>query len=899
MTNFISLHNHTDFSILDSLSTTKDLFLKAKELEQSALAITDHGSIAAAWDALKISKSTGVKLIIGCECYFKNDLNNNDEKLKHIILLAKNAIGYRNLLTLNKRGFDQNSLIGKRVYSIIDWKLLEEYSEGLICLTACGNGIINQLLINKKFDEAEKAVLRLKDIFKDNFALEIQPHNMKRGSTFYNDEIDQKFFNHKLIELGKKHNIKVVPTCNTHYINKEDHVTHDVLLAIGSHQPIYSNFRLKYTVPDFYLKSGDDVKSFFSRNYGDDFANEICENTMYFAKMCENPKWIDPKFSNPSGKELPSFPVKNELDYNEFKNWLEDKPDYIKSLSEDKAYLRYKVDFLFKDRIIKDNIQEQKIQEYKDRIEKEFDTLETLDLCSYMLITADFLNFARQNNISIGPGRGSAGGSYIAYLLNIHKADSIKYDLVFERFHNKLKLATSDIDNDIAASNRDQVITYVRNKYGDEHVAYVSNVNRNTPKIYIKDIARACELGGSREEGIRIGAMVADCIAADIHSIDEALAKAPLFCEYCKRYPEFIKHKSICNLPRAVSTHAAGIIVASRPLVGLVPVRRDKEGSLSIEYDKEKAEDNGLVKIDFLGLKTLDVIDITYNLIKSTGKPVPEINFEEYDEKTYNLISSGNTLCVFQFGTSTGTIDLCKKIKPKNIEDLAVITTLARPASAEIRNDFILTRQGEKEISLLHPKLQNAFKNTFGFPLYDESLLILAKDIAGWDLGEADKLRKLTKEKGKNPAKAKKWKEEFIQGAVNNNIDLKDAEDIWTKVVEPYGKYSFNKSLYEHQSINVYDKNGDFLQAKPIKDINFGDYLKSRDEDTKKDIFIKVKDKHDHGKLPLVEVELESGEKIKCTMNHKFRVKENGQMLPLWKIIKDGLSIVVGTADLK
>ena len=793
MTDFVSLHNQTDFSILDSLISPKALLSRAKELGQSAISVTDHGTLAAAWDAFKASKELGIKLIIGCECYFQDSYNSED-KLRHIVLLAINAIGYKNLLILNKKGFDHNTFQGKRVYSVLDWNLLQQYSEGIICLTACGNGILSQLLMKGKFDEAERTLLKLKELFNDRLGIEIQPNNMKRMANAYNDEIDQQFLNRKLIELGKKHQVKIVPACNAHYLNKDDHDVHDVLLSIGSHQPKYSNFRLKYTVPDFYLKSGEEVKNFFSRNYGEEFSEEICANTLYFANMCENPNWIDPKYSNPSGKELPVFPVKDEPNYQEFTEWLSHQSDYIKNLSEDKSYLRFIVDNEFPKRLERDHIPNDMIQLYKDRIEKEFDTFETLDLSSYMLITADFLNFARKNNISVGPGRGSAGGSYVAYLLNIHEADSIKYDLVFERFHNKLKLATSDIDNDIAPSGRDIVIDYVRKKYGEDHVAHVSNMNRNTPKVYIKDIARACELGGGRAEGITVGNAAAECIPSDVHSIEEGIEKYPLFAEYCVKYPEFVNYKDICNKPRAVSTHAAGVIVAGRPLIGLVPLRRDKDGVLAIEYDKDKAEENGLVKIDFLGLKTLDIIDNTLRLVKESGKEVPEINVEEYDEKTYNLISSGNTFGVFQFGTSGGTIDLCKRIKPKSIEDLAIITTLARPASAEIRDEFISTREGKKPVSLLHESLENAFSKTFGYPLYDESLLILAKDVAGWDLGEADKLRKLTKEKGKNPAKAKKWKEEFIEGSMKNSLTKQEAENIWVKVVEPYGRYSFNKS---------------------------------------------------------------------------------------------------------
>ncbi len=898
MTNFVSLHNQTDYSILDSLISPKDLLMRAKELNQPAVAITDHGTLAAAWDAWKASKETGVKLIIGCECYFQDDASNTGEKFRHIILIAKNAIGYKNLLTLNKKGFDQSSFVGKRVYSVLDWKLLEQHTEGLICLTACGNGIISQLLMNKKYDEAEKTLLRLKDLFGDNLGIEIQPNNMKRGSNIYNDEIDQKFLNHRLIALGKKHNIKIVPTCNTHYLKKEDAATHDVFLAIGSHQTVFSNFRLKYSVPDFYLKSSDEVKAFFSRNYGDEFAEEICNNTIYFSDMCENPEWIDPKFSNPTGKELPVFPVKDEPDYETgYQKWLETAA-VPNNLAEDQMFLRYKCDQAFESRIKELNDENRK--QYLDRLEEELDVIEFHGFSSYMLIVADFIDWARKHDIAVGDGRGSVGGSLIGFLLGIHQADPIKYNLIFARFHNKEKSSFPDIDTDFAPSGRARVQEYLRNKYGADHVAHVSNVNTITPKVYVRDIARACELGGSRDEAIRIGNDVADCIPSDIHSIDDALARVPLFAEYCKKYPQFITYKEICGKYRAWSTHAGGIIISARPLTGLVPLRKDKDGALAIEYDKDKAEENGLVKMDTLGLSTLDIIGETYKIIKERGKIVPslQLDYDDQDITTYNLITGGDTFCVFQLGTSAGTIDLCRRIKPANINDLANINALARPSARDMRNDFIATRDGKKKMSLLHPKLGRAFNNTYGFGLYEESLMYLAQDVAGWSLHGADRLRKLTKEKGKNPKKVQQWRSEFIAGAIQVGVNEEIAKRIWDEVVDKFQGYGFNNCVFFLETVDIYDYDGKFLKTKTFEEVVVGDYIRSRDEKTKKDIFLMVVKKHDNKIQPLVEVELTTGEKVKCTMSHKFRVEETGEMLPLWKIIKDDLTIIVNTVGI-
>jgi len=790
MIDFVNLHSHTHFSILDALSSPKELFNRAKELNQSALAITDHGSLLAAHDSLKASKETGVKLIIGVEMYFVDDVANKDVRFRHIILLAKNAVGYKNLLTLNKKGFDNSVVYTKRVYPLIDWKLLREYSEGLICLTSCSNGILAQLLMLKKNDEAEKQLQQLVEIFGDDLGLEVQPNTLKRGSNLYNDVIEQVFVNRQIINLGKKFNVKVVPTCNVHYAKKEDAETHDVMLAIGSHQPVFSNFRLKYNCPDFYLKTGDEVKTFFERNYGEELATELCANTLYFANKCETPEWIDPKYSNPSGKELPEFPVKDEADYGEFCEWLIKQTEAIKELEEDKQFLRFRCEIAMKDYRVPQN----NIEEYKNRLEQELDVLYYCNAASYMLVVADYINWCRKNNVGIGPGRGSCGGSYVAYLLGIHEADPIQYGLVFERFYSKKRSALADVDADFSKKDRHKVINYITSKYGQDKVAAISNIITITPKVFVRDISRAHEFGGSRDEAVQVGNILADTIAADIKNIDEALTKAPLFAEYTKKYPETIKYKAICGKPRAAGQHAAGIIIGKRPLHTIVPTRIDKDGITLVEYDKDVSEENGLVKMDILGLSTLDIIDATNQLIKENGKEVPVINYDEFDQKTYDLITEGKTFGVFQFGTSEGTIDLCRKIKPKNIEDLALITTLARPASQEIREDFIKTREGKREVSLLHSLLKRAFEKTYGFPLYDESLLILAKDVAGWDLDEADKLRKLTKEKGKNPQKVKKWREEFIEGAAKNNVNEKVAEMIWENIIVPFGRYSFNKS---------------------------------------------------------------------------------------------------------
>lgn len=796
---FVSLHNHSHYSILDALPSPKELFFRAKELNQPAIALTDHGTFAGTWDAYKASKETGVKLIVGAEFYFLSDTAKKDEKMRHVILLAQNATGYRNLLSLNRKGFDAALVTGRKVLPLIDWKSIAEFSEGVTCLTACGNGIIGQHINSKNFDAAEADTKKLLDIFgKDNLGLEVQPHALNRTATPYHSSINQVFTNYHIIRLAEKFGIRVVPTTNTHYLKKEHASMHDVLLAIGAMQPTYSNARLKYNVPELYLKSYDEVKSFFSRNFGEKFAEEICGNTIYFADKCEVPDWIDPKFSNPNGKELPTFSVKEVDDYDQFQNWLSKQTDAVKSLAEDSAYLRYRCFNVFEKRM-KNKTSTLKEKEYIDRIEEELSVLDFQGFSSYMLIVADYIDWAKKNNIAVGPGRGSVGGSLIAYLLDIHKADPIRYGLIFARFQNRERSSPPDIDQDIATSGREAVIQYIQRKYGNDKVAFISNFSRITPKVYTRDIARSLEFGGSRKDAVRIGNQIADSISKESKNSIEfnELKSSPLFMEYVKRYPQLANNANILGKVRNFSTHAAALVISQRPLAGLVPVRKDKDNNQALEYEKYNTEENGLLKIDVLGLSTLDLIDSTINLVNATRESklkLEDIDFEDYDKKTYDLISRGDTFGVFQLGTSAATIELCKKIKPKNIEDLAIITTLARPAAKNIIDDFIKTREGKREFKLLHPSLRNAFEKTYGFGLFDESILQLGKDVAGWSLNESDRIRKLIKEKGKNPEKVKKLREEFIQGAMKNGIGQAMASRIWDEEISKFQGYTFNKS---------------------------------------------------------------------------------------------------------
>lgn len=809
MNQFVNLHTQTYYSLSDSMITPKSLFERIKELNQPAIGVCEHGTMFSAWDCYKEYKKTNIKLLIGCEFNFIDDLElaSSKQRLRHIILYAKNHEGYKNLLQLHRRANDFNLISGKKVYPRIDWNLLEQYSKNLVCLTSDANGILGQLINTRRIDEARNQAKRLKNIFENDLAFEIQPHAMKKQSTNYTDCIDQTLTNHTLIKFSKELNVKVVPTCDAHYLTPEQAETHDVLLAIGSGQPMRSNSRLRYTdhenriLPEFYLKTREQIVTFFSRLYGKS-AEEWCDNTLEIADTCEMPDWIDLKFSNPLGKELPDFPVKNQKDYDDYLTWLDVHSEYD-DLPEDGSYIRFKC-FTKLDTL---NIPQDLKQKYIDQINVELEVFDLKGINSYMEIVSDIINFCIESNIPKGPGRGSAGSSLVGYLLDIHKADPLRYNLVFERFYNKDKSAgDADIDMDFSTLYKKDIEKYICDKYGQNNVAAISNIITLKPKPYVRAIARVFQYGGGFKEAVQVGNALSDIIPNDVNTIDDLIKSSPLFNEYCKKYPELVKYKELSNFPVAFGKHAAGLVIGARPLAEIVPVRVDKDGYTVLEYEKERVAENGLLKIDILGLTTLDIIETCHNFIKKQGKTIPKFDYNETDDKTYDLISSGDTFTVFQFGTSGNTINLCKELKPKNMEDLALITTLARPGAADIRTSFIDTRFGRKKFDLLHKSLTNAFSTTLGFGLYDESILQIGQDVAGWSLQQSDRIRKMIKEKGKYPEKVAKLREEFIASTIAQGIDQQMAIKIWDEEIKKFGSYTFCKAhaiLYSFTSFET------------------------------------------------------------------------------------------------
>jgi len=819
---FANLHAHTSLgSMLDSLLSVDKMFDRAVELNMSAVGVTDHGTMAAHFDAFKASKRTGMKLVLGQEAYFVESYDPVDtgkkrktfEKKKHLLLLAQNQQGYKNLLAMGYEAYEHREMVVGRVYPRISWDLLSRYSEGLICTSACGQGLIATRLMFGDMDGAREIAIRLAKLFPNRFYVEIQCHHLKCN------RIDQQLINESSIALAREHGLPLVAGVDTHYLNKGMSKYKDMLAAIRFKRSLEEQLKEEgASIDEFYMKSGDEVFEFFAKHYGEEVAAEAVGNTVKIAEMCEEPSYLQS-----TGNHLPKFDPSSEPDYNEFIEWRKGKVP--ESLDVAAAFMRFRCFNSFLTRFADLPPEEQKKR--WDRVKYETKILENNKFSSYMLVVSDFINWAKNNGILTGCGRGSCGGSLIAYLLGIHTVDPFDYGLMFERFQNAEKKSLPDIDTDFTSIGRDQVENYVRQKYGSDRCAHVSNINTYTPKNAISDLARSLRLGGT-EDGeknyFRIAMMIKDSIpekdAKDnkILTLDQAMAASPVFVEFTKQYPELMEYARVfVGLEKEFGTHAAGLVVSDQPLSEFVPLRIDKDGKVAVQLEKNRCEECGLVKMDFLGLATLDVIDEAFKNIKKIGEQGPQSmdKIPLDDLETYTMVSKGNTKAVFQFGKTTMMSSLCKQIKPKDILDLANINALGRPSSKLInqetgrneREEFIGRLTGAIPVTYLHESLK-CLKKTQGLCIFEEQLMEVSKHVAGWNLNKADGLRKLTKLKEKGKDLALKLEKEFIEGAINTHgsygMTYELAQEIWDKVIGKFSGYGFNRSHAVFYSINGY-----------------------------------------------------------------------------------------------
>jgi len=785
---FVSLHNHTQIgSPLDGMNDVDQLFDQALGLDHRAIAITDHGTMTAHYDCYKASLRTGVKFIPGMEAYFATDLS--VKKSYHLVLLAKSEVGYKNLLRLNYESYKNqvSGYMGKRTPRM-GWDLLKDFNEDIVCLTACSGGPIARALIaDQNEHEAIQRMLRLQSIFGENLFLELQPHMLKTDD----GRVDQHLLNQKLVEFGRDYGIKYTITCDAHYLDKEQAKYHDMMLAIKDKKSFDDPNRFRYGVQDMYLKSHEEIVSHF----GEVIAEEGMKNSIMISDSCSEPSYL--KARDPI---LPKFPINEEPDFEDFKAWHVESDE---GTPIDKSYLRFKCMQEFKKKLT--GLEPEEKKEYWNRVKYELSILEARNFSSYMLIVADYINWSKNNGVPVGPARGSAAGSLVAYLTGITSIDPIKYGLLFERFHNKEKKSFPDIDTDFCKNKRYMVGDYLRKKYGYDRVANISNWSTITPKVAIKDVARSLNIGGDKSSAFKIANYITS-IMPDTKTLEEAMDISSEFRKYMEKYPKLYEYATkLQGLTRNWATHAAGYVIGDRPLYELVPLRIDKDGVLATQWEKTRTEDNGLIKMDILGLNTLTQINEALEIIEERhGKVIAMDDIPVDDEKTFENISNGNNIGVFQLESSLSP--LCQKIKPKDVRMISDINALGRPScSAQDRKDYVRRRFGVEKVKYRDPSLAGALESTFGVSLYEEGMMRIAKDCAGWDLNQADALRKITKLKGKDKDLVLRTETSFIKDCMNvSGMKYKKAKEIWDFEIMPFGEYGFNLShsvAYSHISV--------------------------------------------------------------------------------------------------
>ncbi|MBI4114475.1 MAG: DNA polymerase III subunit alpha [Candidatus Niyogibacteria bacterium] len=751
---FVHLHVHSHYSLLDGLAKIDELINAAKELGMSALALTDHGNMYGAIEFYKKAKKAGIKPIIGIEAYvaarkMADKVHGIDDKRYHLILLAKNDTGYQNLLKL----VTLSNLEGFYYKPRIDKEALRRHADGLIGLSACLTGEIPRALLAKKREEAETLAREYREIFgKDNFYIELSNH-----PNIPNHAEVQK----GLRKLARDLDIPVVATQDVHYLKKEDRQAQDILVAVQTNTKIDDEDRMTMKQDDFSLASPEEMKRAFSD------IPEAIDNTLKIAERSNLEIHL--------GKiQYPHFEVPEEYDAD----------SYLKKLSEEGLLKRYN---------------NKPTKEASARLAYELDVIKKTKFSSYFLIVQDFVNWAKNNGIVVGPGRGSAASSLAAYSLNITNIDPLQYNLLFERFMNPERISPPDFDIDFADTRRDEVIEYAQKKYGRDHVAQIITFGTMAARAAIRDTGRALGLAYS----------FCDQIAKMIPfgpgvTLAKALKINPEFAEMYKDNPDARRlvdsARKLEGVVRHASVHACGVVITKDPLTETVPLQyatsRDASGekqTIVTQYEMHTIEDLGLLKMDFLGLKNLSIIEDAVNLIKErTGEHIIIDTIPINDESVYKTLADGNTVGVFQV-ESGGMTRYLKEIIPTNIEDIIAILALYRPGTldAGMVPRYIARKHGKEKIEYLHPKLKPILESTYGIGLYQEQMMRIARDLAGFTLPEADTLRKAIGKKIKSLLEEQK--EKLINGMVKNKINKKTAEQIW-ELFPPFARYGFNRS---------------------------------------------------------------------------------------------------------
>ncbi|UDQ97104.1 DNA polymerase III subunit alpha [Lentisphaerota bacterium WC36G] len=755
---FVHLHVHSHYSLLDGACTIKGLAEMAKENNMSAVAITDHGFMGGTIDMYNTFTRSGLKPIIGCEAYVsptdRFDKNSAVPNIRgnHLVLLAKNYDGYINLCKLISEAYSTGMFYKPR----IDKELMAQYSDNLIALSACIGGEVPQSILNGNIDLARKQIGEHIDIFgKDNYYLELMDHGME-------EEIR---VNRELITLSKEFDLKCVATNDVHYLRKEHAKAHEIMLCIQTQSKLDDPKHFQFPAPEFYFKSTDEMKELFKE------IPESITNTVEVAEKCD----IEFKFA-PEVNHYPKYDPNDSF---------EDEKHKLREICLDGLEERYK--FNPRD---EENLTEED-QAKIDRMDYELDVISTTQYCSYFLVVADFIKYAEDIGVPVGPGRGSGAGSLVAYLTHITNIEPLRYNLLFERFLNPERVSPPDFDIDFCEKRRVEVIEYVRNKYGSESVAQIGTYGTLKAKAVIKDVARV--MGLNFADGDKITKLIP---TDPKMTLAKAKAEVPELVELIETDPvvaEIFEYAEVLEgVNRNMSIHAAGVIIGDQRLDNLVPLARGAGGEVITEFPAVPCEDLGLLKMDFLGLRTLTVIQEAVDNVKmSKGIEIDWDTTSLEDKNTFDLLSRGDTVGVFQL-ESGGMQNLCRSFGVETVEHIIALLAIYRPGPMQFIPDFIDCKMGRKEIVYDHPKMEPLLNETYGIMLYQEQIMQVVQVLAGFTLGQADILRRAIGKKKEDVLAQQKAK--FVEGCKKaSDINEKLADQIWAKI-ELFAGYGFNKS---------------------------------------------------------------------------------------------------------
>ncbi len=737
---FAHLHLHSEYSLLDGCCVIKKVIDKAVELGQKSIAITDHGVMYGVIDFYKYAKEKGIKPIIGCEVYVSTRSRFDKQKgldgYNHLVLLCKDNEGYQNLIKLVSMGFTQGFYSKPRV----DKEILQQYSGGLIALSACLAGEIPRLLMNNEYDKAKETAIWYSNVFgKENYYLELQDHNIR----------EQKIVNEQLLRISNETGIPLVATNDAHYINKEDYKMHKVLLCIQTGTKISEEQALEFKTNEFYLKSAQEMAEIFKET------PSAIENTVKIAERCN----VEFEF----GKiKLPRFDIGEQDHFEYFKNKCFDGLYKIFGLKPNKIYI--------------------------DRLNYELSIINQMGYVDYFLIVADFVNYAKNNGIPVGPGRGSGAASLAAYCIGITGIDPIKYDLYFERFLNPERVSMPDFDIDFCYVNRQKVIDYVTEKYGTDRVSQIVTFGTMAARAAVRDVGRALDIPYATCD--KIAKLIPQSVGMTINRALEGSRELRDLYENDTQVKELLDMAlKVEGMPRHASTHAAGVVISDKPVAEYVPLAVNDDAVVT-QFPMTSLEELGLLKMDFLGLRNLTVIADTEKYIRRKN---PDFNIEKIpldDKQTYEMMSKGKTLGVFQF-ESDGMKNVLRQLGPESIEDLTAVLSLYRPGPMDSIPKYVTNRHNREKITYDTPLLKPILEVTYGCIVYQEQVMQVFRTLAGYSLGRADIVRRAMAKK--KHAVLQKERQNFISGAIENGVEKQTAEKIFDEM-SSFSSYAFNKA---------------------------------------------------------------------------------------------------------